>query len=390
MESYLPLIKSTLSDWYLFTLDNALYATVLAVAVWLLSAILYNIKIAGLKRAKIAAEKTANESLNVMQQQLQQSQEHLVATVEEKEQAQSAIDKETQRALALEQLIYQRNQQVANTIQTLASSFDLGERPLLASEDVKAEPLWQQHDKVITQLIERLRTESKAKIELQQACQLETAKLAEKETLLKLLQATLDTHTHQLSNLEQALQEQKNLLLEQRIADTAVRTHQPEAPQSADIEPPAQAWQQPVQHEDTPVIEAPSVAQPEQIAELSINPTMAASWLPEQTPIEPVIVAETAEPLFLEISTEAELELESADEDLPLQPFDEQPQPATAAKGSLGKIKNLFGKKQTPVKTEPQWTTEETQTPASEQPTSAAESNPGKMKGFYSKLRSKK
>ncbi|MDO9139456.1 MAG: hypothetical protein Q7U38_03925, partial [Methylobacter sp.] len=138
MESYLPLIKSTLSDWYLFTLDNALYATVLAVAVWLLSAILYNIKIAGLKRAKTATEKTANESLNVMQQQLQQSQEHLVATVEEKEQAQSAIDKETQRALALEQLIYQRNQQVANTIQTLASSFDLGERPLLASEDVKA------------------------------------------------------------------------------------------------------------------------------------------------------------------------------------------------------------------------------------------------------------
>ena len=34
-------------------------------------------------------------------------------------------------------------------------------------------------------------------------------------------------------------------------------------------------------------------------------------------------------------------------------------QQATApAKGSLGKIKTLFGKKQQPVKTEPQWTDE--------------------------------
>ncbi|MFU8790402.1 MAG: hypothetical protein ACNA7G_15345 [Methylobacter sp.] len=382
MEPYLPLIKSTLSEWYLFTLDNALYATVLAAAVWLLSAILYNIKIASLKRAKATSEKTASENINAMQQQLQQSQEHLVATVEEKEQAQSAIDKETQRALALEQLIYQRNQQIANTIQTLSGSFDLGERPLLASEDVKAEALWQQHDKAITQLIERLRTESKAKIESQQACQIETAKLAEKEALLKLLQATLDTHTHQLSNLEQALQEQKNLLLEQRIADTVASAHQPEAPQNTDIEPP----QQPAPViTDNPVIDAPLMTNSEQIADV-INPTMAASWLPEQTPIEPIIAVETAEPVFAEPSVEPEL----ADESASPPPLDEQPQPAAEAKGSLGKIKKLFGKKQVPVKTEPQWTSEETLSPASEQPTAAAENKPGKMKGFYSKLRSKK
>ncbi len=384
MESYLPLIKSMLSDWYLFTLDNALYATVLAATVWLLSAILYNIKIASLKRAKNASEKVANENLNAMQQQLQQSQEHLVATVEEKEQNQSAIDKETQRALVLEQLIYQRNQQIAGVIQLLASNFDLGERPLLASEDFKAEALWQQHDKVISQLIERLRTESKAKIELQQACQIETAKVAEKEGLLKLLQATLDTHTHQLSNLEQALDEQKTILLEQRLAST-VTAPQPEVPQVAEIKPVVTDWQQPMHIEDSPVIEAPLMAEPEPMTEANLNPTMAASWLPDPTPVEP------AEPLFSEITPQPEPENEwPLDNQLPL---DDETQPATAPKGSLGKIKNLFGKKQQPVKTEPQWnneTPEQTQPSTSEQPAAPVETKPGKMKGFYSKLRSKK
>jgi hypothetical protein len=67
-------------------------------------------------------------------------------------------------------------------------------------------------------------------------------------------------------------------------------------------------------------------------------------------------------------------------------------QQATApAKGSIGKIKNLFGKKQQPVKTEPQWTDEKAD---EAQPSSADQQpeevkTPGKLKGFYSKFRSK-
>ncbi|MGZ5014002.1 MAG: hypothetical protein ACXV8P_11275, partial [Methylobacter sp.] len=60
-------------------------------------------------------------------------------------------------------------------------------------------------------------------------------------------------------------------------------------------------------------------------------------------------------------------------------------------KGSLGKIKNLFGKKQQPVKTEPQWTDEKADKaqPSSidQQPEEAKA--PGKLKGFYSKFKSK-
>jgi hypothetical protein len=176
MQTYLPFIKALLSEWYHFTLNNPLYAAVLASAVWLLTAILYSIRIAGLKRGNNATEKANLEKLAALQQQLQVSHEQLAAATEQLDKAQSVGQEEGKRASALEQLIYQRNQQIAGIIQLLSSSFDLGERPLLATEDVKADLLWQQLNKAITQLIERLRIEVQAKAELQKTYQAETVK----------------------------------------------------------------------------------------------------------------------------------------------------------------------------------------------------------------------
>ncbi|MGZ8907836.1 MAG: hypothetical protein ACXW1U_19195, partial [Methylobacter sp.] len=141
MQTYLPLIEDLLFNWYLFTLSNPLYAAVLAITVWLLTAMFYSIRIAAIKRKKAASEKVGAENLAAAQQQLQHAQEELAASTLQMEQAQSAAQDETQRALALEQLVYQRNQQIAGIIQSLATSFDLGERPLLATEDVKADAL---------------------------------------------------------------------------------------------------------------------------------------------------------------------------------------------------------------------------------------------------------
>ncbi|MGZ5619540.1 MAG: hypothetical protein ACXWFG_01615, partial [Methylobacter sp.] len=90
MQTYLPLIQATLSEWYLFTLNNALYAAALATAVWLLTAILYSIRIAAIKRGKVAAERAAVKNINAAQQELQLSQEELATTVEQMERAQSA------------------------------------------------------------------------------------------------------------------------------------------------------------------------------------------------------------------------------------------------------------------------------------------------------------
>jgi chromosome segregation ATPase len=411
METYLPLIKTQLNEWYLFTLANPLYAAALAAAVWLLTSMLYSIRIASIKRGKIASEKTAIENLNAVQQQLQHSQEELTATVEQMEKAQSAIQDETQRALTLEQLIHQRNQQISGIIQTLATSFDLGERPILATEDVKAELLWQQHDRVIIQLIERLRTEQQAKTELQKTCQAETTKLAEKDALLKALQTTLDAHTNQFSKLEQALEEQKSILQQQsnaqqdlsntlknyRLAET-----QPAEPEQETIKN-VDTWQQPMRSEENPIIEEAAIAQPAQdiyqAEQANEEPQAAVNLQDEETPIELVTTDEAVEPVPSDINPLPTLEeAPSVSEEVPSVASELEQQPVNPpAKGSLGKIKNLFGKKQQPVKTEPKWAATKSDemlaSDAKQQPddeiSGKAKKTPGKLKGFYSKFTSK-
>ncbi|MGZ5025948.1 MAG: hypothetical protein ACXWE9_02140 [Methylobacter sp.] len=454
MQTYLPLIQATLSEWYLFTLNNALYAAALAITVWLLTAMLYSIRIAAIKRAKTTAEKAAAKNLNQAQQELQANQEQLAAALEQMETAQAAARDEKQRALTLEQLIYQRNQHVASTIQTLATSFDLGERPLLASEDVKAEALWQQHDKVVMQLVERLRSEQQAKNELQQSCQTATAKLAEKESLLNALQSTLNNHTSQLSKLEQALEEQKSILQQQNNSQQALSESlknfqpAPSRPVEPKIEPKPDTfqavnnWQQPVQITEAPIIEEPViVAQPEPVKPVEpVNavPEVAVSHRVEQAPAE-LLRAIEEEPLDLDLVLDENLqpvarkkpapdkeqpaaasskgsfgkikglfgkkpqpepsvepEPVRAQEEAPVVLPELEPQPVNPAKGSVGSIKNLFGKKQQPVKTEPQWTepeADETAAPSEDQPAIDQQAEdvkaPGKLKGFYSKFRSK-
>ncbi|MGZ8181249.1 MAG: hypothetical protein ACXWT1_04770 [Methylobacter sp.] len=404
MQTYLPLIEDLLFNWYLFTLSNPLYAAVLAITVWLLTAMFYSIRIAAIKRKKAASEKVGAENLAAAQQQLQHAQEELAAATLQMEQAQSAAQDETQRALALEQLVYQRNQQIAGIIQSLATSFDLGERPLLATEDVKADALWQQHDKVITQLIDRLRTEQQAKIALQQTCQTETAKAAEKEALVAALQTTLNNHTRQLSNLEQALEEQKSILQQQnqsqQVLSDTLKNFQPAAPQPIETKPEAFAavkdWQQPMQAAENPPVEEPLITQPEPskpVEPINAVPEAAVTRQVEETPIEPLRAIEEVDHLQLVLDEN----LQPVIRETPSVSPDMEQQAVTPAKGSLGKIKNLFGKKQPPVKTEPQWATEKTDEPlpsdTEQQPDAAipekADDKPGKLKGFYSKFRSK-
>ncbi len=402
MQTYLPFIQSLLSDWYLLTLNNALYAGVLATAVWLLTATLYSIRIATIKRAEVAANKASLKILNDVQQQLQQSQEESAAMALQLEKVQRAVQDETQRALKLEQLIYQRNQQIAGTIQTLATSFDLGERPLLASEDIKADALWQQHDKVITQLIERLRTELQIKVELQQVCQAETAKLVEKEALFDTLQATLNTHANQLSQLELAFEEQKSLLQQQNNAQQALsdtlRKYQSNAAQPT--APKQEAINVIFQESPDTEVALITLAQPEQLSEIAqVNeePLVASvTWQDEESQIELVVTTKAAAPML------SDIELQPAYEKAPSVVLNIEHQPINPPQGSLGKIKNLFGKsKQQPIKTEPQWaitTPDEqkvqtspsnTEQQPKEEVLGKAENTQGKLKGFYSKFRSK-
>ncbi len=381
MQTYLSLIQTMLSEWYLFTLKNPLYAAVLATSVWLLTAILYSIRIAALKRANTNSEKTAVETTTALQKQLQESQEEVAAVSVVMEKATSAVQDETQRALTLEQLIYQRNKQIAEIIQLLATSFDLGERPLLATEDVKADSLWQQHTKVINQLIERLRSEQQAKKELQQTCQEETAKLAEKEVLLEALQSTMDIHATQLSKLELALEEQKTILQQQdkaqQILSDTLKNQQtavvvPAQPQQETIKPFIQTEAK-SNVVDTPITVTAPPSQPVTV--------------PTNEPVKPVEAIVPVQPF---IKPKAPVDK------APYVSLDIEQQPVIAAKeGSFGKIKNLFGTKQAPVKTEPQWTAPqptEPEVPALKTeplPEEVAPKASGKLQGLYSKFRSK-
>jgi len=191
METYLPIIKTILSDWLQLTLNNPYYAAALAIAVWLLVAILYSIRIASLNRKNNASEKARIEmqnNLNTAQQQMQLMQEELAVNTEQMELARQLAQKEAQRASGLEGQLSQRNQQVAGIIQSLHTSFDLGERPLPVMGDTKAEGLWQQHDRVINLLTTRLQNEQQAKSEWQQAYQVEKVIRAEKKTILETLE----------------------------------------------------------------------------------------------------------------------------------------------------------------------------------------------------------
>lgn len=393
MQTYLPLINAQFSEWYLFTISNPLYAAALAIAVWLLTAMLYSIRIAALKKGSITNEKTNLEKLNVLQQQLQDSQEELISATGKMDKAQIVAQDETKRAMVLEQLIYQRNQQIAEIIQTLASSFDLGERPLLASEDVKADLLWQQLNKVITLLTERLRSELQAKTELQKTYQAETAKLAEKEVLLKALQTTIDHHSNQLSKLEHLLEEQK-LLLQQQNNTQLVLSNTMEK-YYAELSRPTEIKIEPTPKQET-IEQVIVIQQPlfEEHQQAVTQPEL--DFKNEQIevinePADEPIIAEQIEITATELPQEDALNIEADQDDIAAPIIsDNIPEPITPPKGSFGKIKNLFGKsKPKPIKTEPQWTEKVEAEPLQTENDKAPEKGPGKLKGFYNKFKNK-
>jgi hypothetical protein len=223
METYLPILKAILSDWIVLTLDNPFYASVLAFIVFLITAILYSIRIASLKAKNVSGEKARlemeanlNAQLTVAKQQQQAIQDELTANTEQMKRDQQLAQKEAERAARFEDLLSQRNKLVAGIIQTLATSFDLGERPVPLMGDIKAEGLWQQIDRVIGLLTNKLQSEQQAKTQMQQSYQAETVKLAEKEAQLVTLQTTLVAQTSQLTQLEQSLEEQTGLLKQQQ------------------------------------------------------------------------------------------------------------------------------------------------------------------------------
>ncbi|MCL7419853.1 MAG: hypothetical protein M8364_02980 [Methylobacter sp.] len=238
MQANLPIIQDLLTQWYQLTLDNAVYAAALAASVWLLTALFYRIRIGLINRKNRARAKEAQDNIDAAQQQTQKLQEELTANTARMEESEIAANKATQRALDLERRITERNMQLTDSLQALTVSFNLDRQALAAGDDLDGESLWRQYSAALAQLTERLRTELQTKTDLQQACQAETAKLAEKETLLEALQARLNAQSQQLVQLEE-----HNTLLQQQIADSAQK-QQADLARLAELEQLATEWAQ--------------------------------------------------------------------------------------------------------------------------------------------------
>lgn len=219
METYLPLIKTIFADWVQLTINEPLYAGALAVIAWLLTASLYSIKIAFLNRQSTARENARLDAINQLsaaQLQEQELQQQLSEITEQLKISQELAINESKRASNLEDQLKDRNKQIATTIQSFSTSFDLGERALPITEDLKAESLWQQFDRTIILLINRLRNEQETTAELQKAFQTETLKNTENEAVISTLQAGIAAQTINISKLERLLEEQKITLQQQQ------------------------------------------------------------------------------------------------------------------------------------------------------------------------------
>ncbi|MGZ8190147.1 MAG: hypothetical protein ACXWTS_02845 [Methylococcaceae bacterium] len=359
MQPTLSTIQSILSDWYLLSINNPLYAAVVAIVVCLLTAMLYSIRIGSLKKKITAGEQvctglqnnldSAQQKILQMQEEMQQIQEELTANKSQMEKYKREAENEAQRALGYEKQIFERNKQIAGVIENLSTHFYFSERPTLVTGDIKAEGLWQQFDNVITQLTERLLSVQQTKLELQQDFQVETAKRLEQEALMATLQTTIATQASQISGLEQAFEEQKSTLqlqlheVQQTLSST-LENHQADLARITDLGQKALELVDTKQRlrqltEQLTVKEA-------LIAQLEIN--KSAEQVKVETKTDLVIQDENAALTELNRTEETQpvfSDIQQASEN----PANDQPG------GIAGKFKNLFGKpKQQPVTEEPE------------------------------------
>lgn len=342
MQTFLPALQTNFSDWYLLTINNPVYAAALATAVWLLTTIVYSIKIISLKKKNISSEKTRTQlqqNLDAANLEMLKIQEELTANTEQMQKIEQSAQQEAQRSAELEKQHYQRNEKISGIIQSLATRFDLGESPLPVPDNIEAKSLWQQHERVIVLLTNRLRGEQQAKIEIQQSFQEETAKLAEKEVLIDTLQTTLAAQTSQFSKLEQALAEQKSILaLEQdkaqHVLSQTLGKHLSELTRLTELEQQA--------------LDLVNTKQKlTQLEEKLIAKESLISQQEKNTPVEQVKVQPEPAPVKQDTN---EIGIELQDTDVPVASSVKNPEQipdspgAEQSTGVAGKIKNLFGK----------------------------------------------
>lgn len=331
LQKLVPVFQELLQQWYELTLHNQEYAICLAVSVWLLTAIFYSIRIGFLKRhaSQIAISRNAVQAnLDEANLQLQALQQQLTEATEKTQAAEQAAQAEVERVNGLTARLNESNQQLAGSLATLVTSFELNQ-PNLPTAD--AGNLLIEYAAIITRVVDRFQNEQQAKTQLQLSIHAETAKLAEKDLLIGSLQSRLDSQTQQLAKLELANEEYQVALRQLEIEKqnlTAVMQQQRSAEPVRTVEEvkqPVYVALQPavddfaaVKVEPAVEIPTPEISQPiTQVIEISAP----VERIPEPV-VQPAPVVETKQP---------EVKPAAAAKQKP-------------AKAEAGKLKGIFGR----------------------------------------------
>ncbi|WP_428354196.1 hypothetical protein [Methyloprofundus sp.] len=187
-------IKQFIADGSLLAMDNPLFVGALVLVVWFLAAVLYNLKMLGIKKQLKTAEQghlEVKEKLSAAEKLAKQQEDKLTSDTEQ-------MLKDKQFMTDTEDKISARNQAVVANIRAIATRFDLSEQLVDSEKTMKDEFIWQQQDNIIQQLGDRLN-----------AAQQEIAQTGEKDSLITNLQNSLDMQTKQFAQLEQAIEVQK-------------------------------------------------------------------------------------------------------------------------------------------------------------------------------------
>ncbi|MFM8340916.1 MAG: hypothetical protein ACKN9F_01720 [Methylomonas sp.] len=314
-QDYLPFFQDLFIQTYQSTLENPVYAACLSVAVWLLTAIFYSIRIGFLNgRIKRGTKAIAdvNQALATAEQQVQQTRDEMLAQ-------QQQLEKTTDTNNELKERLAEIAGQLSSAIQTLASNPDLGQQGLSVGQGLSAEALFQRFNAANQQICENLLAQRQKQADLEADLQAEIGKLADKDQQIQTMQIRLDAQSQQLGNLTLSIEDFKQQLSQQQqeaqlnLAQiqtqyqaelSALRQQLQQAklqvPASVVVEPPKPVVSPTtvapvtVQTVTAPVVEVkPVIAEPKP-APVVPAPSIAAVASP--SPVETTVVAEAPVP----------------------------------------------------------------------------------------------
>jgi len=216
LQELMPFLEQLSQQWLQLTLDNVAYAVALGASVWLVSAIIYNLRISAFKRRHVREQQAHQETqtrLESTQQELNAAQAQAGELSTQLEQSQQELGSKTQRIAELEQHLQTSQHKLVDGFASLVEKFELIET-LPGKNDSNIEAIWERCNAIIERIGERFGNEQQAKARLQLDVQAEKIKTADKELLANNLQTQLNNQAEQIAQLERSVAEQTALRAE--------------------------------------------------------------------------------------------------------------------------------------------------------------------------------